>query len=667
MSFYSSTPQTFSLLNADILKKAYYLLCLSMEMNQLYEKNPDKLASVLSTARGHEALQIATVMHLKPHDYLFPCYRDDAMFLAAGISPYELFLEALGNSDAPVSGGRRSYLKGFLYREDMPSIPLAGSAGGAHIITATAVAQGLMYLISQNLKANYDRPIVLCSLDDSSMTEGDITEAFHIAIAKKLPIVYLLQDNDWTTGIKSEEIRAIDGYELAGGFKGMKRMRINGADFVDAYDKFQVATDYARLERMPVVVHAKCPLLGHYSTQLLRQAYRTDDNIGLHLRDEPQERLRRYLLIEGESEDTIAQLAEDARILVKDDFESVLAIPLTTTQTIVPAPSTKPNQAEQGNRNENGTNPVSIREAAIHALAEMLLAHPEALYYGMDAASKPGGRYKETEGLAQTIGSERIINMPDTGAYLAGSVVGLALAGCKPMVGLSASEMMAGIHQLQHVAAHVALLAGEKPVSALIRLCTEQVSLENLLLQMPGLPIVYPSNAADMKGLLKAAWAETVPVLVVEHTSLYTCEQAHAPEPDADYVLPLGKARVALAADPERQQEGYSMLVITYGPGVHWAISAAETYPGSVEVLDLRTLHPLDWDSITAATRTHNKVLILTPALKNYSFAEALAAQITTRCFSFLDAPVQVCGSDSSGMYPSVETIAAQIEKILND
>ncbi len=653
----------YTTLNADTLKKAYSLMCLTSEMNRLYNENRHRIAGPFSTSRGHEAIQIAAAMHLTPHDFIFPYYRDEAMLLTIGISPYDLMLQLLLRREDPFSGGRMPYLHPVLQRDDAPQIPFPGSPNGSHVIPATGLAQGLMYLLAQNLRVDYDRPVVLCSLGDSMAVGGEIAEAFQIAVLKSLPVIYLVQDNDWSASVPSAEIRAVDAYELAGGFKGMKRVRINGADFVEAYDKVQVAVEYARQERMPVLLHAKCPLLGDHSSAIRRETYRTDDNIALHQRDEPLERLRRYLLVEGESQQLVAELEQEAKETVERDFALALQASEPDASGIMlyrSAPAKITEERGSRNGNEAGAPLITLREAAIRATDELLAQHPGAIYYGEEIGGPLGGAHGEALGLAGRHGAERVVSMPATNAYLIGVAAGLAAAGCQPIVSLpSVQAVLAGMNQLNELSKFYYLSNGKSAVPAVIRVSVEGTGVETMLLQLQGVKVVYPSNAADMKGLLKCAFADPGPVVVLEDIGLYDLEKAKSPEPDTDYVLPLGKARTVQQATSERRDEGHSLLVVTYGRGVHWSTAASESFPGSVEILDLRTLNPLDWESIVEAVKRHGKALVLTAESQRNSFAEVLAGRIMQQCFKFLDAPVAVLGSASLPALPANAALAA--------
>jgi 2-oxoisovalerate dehydrogenase E1 component len=277
-------------------------------------------------------------------------------------------------------------------------------------------------------------------------------------------------------------------------------------------------------------------------------------------------------------------------------------------------------------------------------------------------------------------------------AYIIGSTVGMSAAGCKPIVEVQfADYIFPGVNQLfTEVSRSCYLSNGKFPVQALIRIPIgaygsggpyHSSSVESFVLQMKGIKVCYPSNAADMKGLLKAAFYDPNPVVMFEHKGLYWSkvkgtELAKTIEPDEEYILPLGKARIALEADLSQIEEGNSLTVITYGMGVHWSMNAAKSFDGQIEVIDLRTLNPLDEEAIYRSVKRHGKVLVLTEETITHSFAEALAGRISTNCFQQLDAPVKIIGAVNTpaiplnenlekAMLPNVEKVTTAMRDLL--
>ena len=281
-----------SQVKSEILLRAYELMCTARRMAETYdEQQPVAARYVHSTSRGHEAIQLAAGLLLQSYDYAAPYYRDESMLLAIGMQPYELMLQLMAKHDDPFSGGRSYYGHPCLRREGFPTIPHQSSATGMQAIPATGMAHGIAYLESQKLLKGKNRPVVLCSLGDGSVTEGEVAEAFQMAVLKKLPIIYLVQDNDWGISATGAEMRTMDAYEYAAGFKGMERMRTDGADFVRSYLDVKKAIDFVRENRSPILLHAACPLLGHHTSGVRREWYRGED-LAKHQKSDPLVKLR---------------------------------------------------------------------------------------------------------------------------------------------------------------------------------------------------------------------------------------------------------------------------------------------------------------------------------------------------------------------------------------
>jgi len=331
-------------------------------------------------------------------------------------------------------------------------------------------------------------------------------------------------------------------------------------------------------------------------------------------------------------------------------------------------------------------------EAALHAIDELMQEYPEAILYGQDVGSRLGGVFRETASLAEKFGDHRVFNTAIQEAYIIGSTVGLSALGLKPIVEVQfADYIFPGINQLvAEVAKSCYLTNGKFPIQMLLRVPVgayggggpyHSGSIESTLLSIKGIKVVYPSNAADMKGLMKAAFLDPNPVVMLEHKGLYWSkvpgtEDSKMVEPDKDYIIPLGKANIILQADAGSIKRGESVCVITYGMGVYWAKAAAELYPGKVEVLDLRSLFPLDEEAIYDCTRKHGKVLVLTEEQQNNSFAEALSLRISNNCYHFLDARIEVMGAKNlpavplnvaleAAMLPTALKVAERIGKLL--
>ncbi|ALJ00566.1 alpha-ketoacid dehydrogenase subunit alpha/beta [Rufibacter tibetensis] len=677
----------------ELLMKAYRLMLTAKVMADTYEENKAICSKyVHSTSRGHEAIQLATAFHLKEKDFLSVYYRDESLLLGIGITPYELMLQLMAKRDDPFSGGRTYYCHPSLRREGFPVIPHQSSATGMQAIPATGMAHALAYLESQRLLNSADGRVVVCSLGDGSVTEGEVAEAFQMAVLKKLPIIYLVQDNDWGISAKGSEMRAMDAYEYAAGFKGMERLQVDGADFVDSYTGMAEAFRIARAERRPVLVHAKCPLLGHHTSGVRREWYR-GNNLNEHSLLDPLPRLGTYLLEQGVTADELISIAQEIKQEVQAHFEKALAAPNPDPETFhlhefAPTPVVE----ESGTRTPENAEKSTMVDAALHAVDDILKLYPEALFYGQDVGGELGGVFREAALLAKKYGDARVFNTPIQEAYIIGSTAGMSAVGAKPIVEIQfADYIWPGINQLvEELSKSCYLSMGKFPVQSLIRVPIgayggggpyHSGSIESTLLNIRGIKVVYPSNAADMKGLMKAAFLDPNPVVMLEHKGLYWSkvpgtEDAKTVEPGADYILPLGKANVVQTASDIQVQQGNSLSVITYGMGVYWAKMASKQLPGSVEIVDLRTLNPLDFKTVEASVRRHGKVLVLTEEPLMNSFAESLAGRISKSCFQVLDAPVYTLGAENlpavplnveleKMMLPNADKVLAALQELL--
>ncbi|MFT6355308.1 MAG: 2-oxoisovalerate dehydrogenase E1 component, partial [Cryomorphaceae bacterium] len=251
-----------------VLLKIWELMSTSRSMAELYEENKAVTAKyVHASSRGHEAIQLACGMQLNPQDFVFPYYRDDSILLGIGMSPYELMLQLLAKRDDPFSGGRTYYCHPSLRRDDMPKIPHNSSATGMQAIPSAGVAMGIQYMEKQGLLAETEEaPIVVCSIGDAAMTEGEISEALQMAALKQFPIVFLVQDNEWDISASADEVRANDAAFYARGFKGIEARTIDGASVDESWKTLQEVFKTVREERRPFLVHAKVPLLGHHTS-----------------------------------------------------------------------------------------------------------------------------------------------------------------------------------------------------------------------------------------------------------------------------------------------------------------------------------------------------------------------------------------------------------------
>ncbi len=674
-------------------------MCIASAMADIYEANRPVCKYVHSTSRGHEAIQLAVGMQLLPCDYVSPYYRDESMMLAMGFSPNEMMLQLLAKKDDPFTGGRAYYNHPSSKAADKPKIIQQSSATGMQAIPTTGIAQGLAYLEKINsslfIKGEAgEMPVVICSLGDASVTEGEVSEAFQFAALQQLPIIFLVQDNEWGISVTKEEARTNNAAEFIKGFTGIKSKSIDGSDFLESFTAVQEIIADVRTERRPWLLHATVPLLGHHTSGVRKEFYRTEEDLAAHYRRDPIAKLKQHLLSEGVGEEELEQMMAEAREEIKKDFDAAVAAPepdITGVEDYVFAPTTV--LEEKGERCPVGRTPVVMVDAGLFAIREIMQENPEAILFGQDVGRRLGGVFREAATLAEQFGDHRVFNTAIQEAYIIGSTAGLSAVGVKPIVEVQfADYIYPGFNQLvTEISKSCYLSCGKFPVQTLIRVPIgayggggpyHSGSIESTLLTIKGIKVVYPSTAADMKGLMKAAFLDPNPVVMLEHKGLYWSkvpgtELAKSVEPSADYIIPLGKGRVVLEANTENIEEGGTCCIITYGMGVYWATAAAKSYSGLVEIIDLRTLFPLDEELIFNTVRRHGKCLILTEEQQNNSFAEALAGRISKECFTNLDAAVEVMGalnlpavpmntSLEKAMLPTAEKVVKRIKSLLS-
>lgn len=707
----------------EIVLKAFKNLVTAKTMTEVYEENFKVVSKyVHATSRGHEIIQTAVGMQLQPQDYMFPYYRDDSMLLAIGMTPYELMLQVLAKKDDPFSAGRTYYSHPSLNDIDKPKIPHQSSATGMQAIPATGVALGFHYREggnpSQKDKSttskkiedyfnkqesfaqsnDFNRPpsaargIVVCSLGDASVTEGEIAEAFQMAALKQLPILYLVQDNGWDISANEAETRAQNAAEYAAGFHGLEAISIDGTDFEESYKTINEVIEKIRTERRPFLVHAKVPLLNHHTSGVRMEFYRDDLDEARSRDPYPKmlQLLQSFTISDGEIKEIETKIENEVRKSLDRALEADDPKPEDLfTHDFAPTPVTE----EVGERSPAGGEKVVMVDCALFAIEELMTKHPECLLYGQDVGGRLGGVFREAATLAQKFGDNRVFNTPIQEAFIVGSTVGMSAVGLKPIVEVQfADYIWPGLNQLfTEVSRSCYLSNGKWPVSMILRVPIgaygsggpyHSSSVESVVTNIRGLKIAYPSNGADLKGLLKAAYYDPNPVVIFEHKGLYWSKVkgtkgATSIEPSEDYMLPFGKAWVLQEIWPQEDEE--TLSIITYGMGVHWAMNATAEMglQNQIEIVDLRTLHPLDYETVFKSVKKCGKCLVVTEEPSENGFSRGLQGRIQEECFQQLDAPVMLIGSENmpaiplnsvleETMIPSTEKVKVKIEEILS-
>jgi 2-oxoisovalerate dehydrogenase E1 component len=667
------------ILTKEKMLEAFRLMCTAKTLAEKYEANKEVTAKyVHATSRGHEAIQLAVGLQLLPQDWVAPYYRDDSILLGIGMTPYELMLQVFAKKDDPFSGGRTYYSHPSLKRDDMPKIPHQSSATGMQAIPTTGVAMGIQYKEKQGLSEDFNglNPVVVCSLGDASCTEGEVSEALQMAALKQYPIVYLVQDNGWDISANAAETRAQDITQYAKGFNGIEVRTIDGSDFKLSYDTVAEVFETVRKERRPFIIHAKVPLLGHHTSGVRKEWYR-DDLEEAATRD-PYPKLKDLMRSNGFGEADFINIEAEVRKLVDAQYEQALNAEDPTPESVTdfifaPTPVTE----EKGEREPKGKKKTVMVDSALFAMRELMEKHPESLLYGQDVGGRLGGVFREAATLAQQFGDNRVFNTPIQEAFIIGSTVGMSAVGLKPFVEVQfADYIWPGLNQLfTEVSRSYYLSNGKWPVSCVIRVPIgaygsggpyHSSSVESVLTNIRGIKVAYPSTGADLKGLLKSAFYDPNPVVILEHKGLYWSkipgtEGAMSIEPDEEYIIPFGKARVVQEADAELIKSGQSCVIITYGRGVYWSLEATKDFEGKVEIIDLRTLNPLDHEAMNTAVQRHGKAMLVTEESTEASFTLGLAGRIQRDNFTALDAPISIVGSVDTPAIPLNSTLEAAL------
>ncbi|MDX1479785.1 MAG: thiamine pyrophosphate-dependent enzyme, partial [Saprospiraceae bacterium] len=460
-------------LSKKVLQEAFRLMATAKSMSETYERHFKQVAKyVHATSRGHEAIQIAIGMQLRPQDFLSLYYRDDAFLLAIGMEPYDLMLQLMAKRDDPFSGGRLYYSHPSLRDEDKPKMIHQSSATGMQAIPTTGIAMGIQYKEKRGINewSNRNKPVVVCSLGDASVTEGEVAEAFQMAALKQLPILYLVQDNGWDISASEDEVRAMNAAEYIGGFKGITAHQVDGSDFTACYEVARDVINKMRRDRKPALIHATVPLLTHHTSGVRMEWYR--DDLDEHHRRDPYPRLRKALGQAGLKEAQLQALEGEMLAEVEKAYLRAREAPDPEPQDLfahdfAPTPVTK----EQGTRvPDDGEEKVMV-DCALFAIKELMEKDPACLLYGQDVGHRLGGVFREAATLADTFGHDRVFNTPIQEAFIIGSTAGMSAVGLKPIVEVQfADYIWPGLNQLfSEISRSCFLTNGKWPVSMILR------------------------------------------------------------------------------------------------------------------------------------------------------------------------------------------------------
>ncbi|MCK9209563.1 MAG: dehydrogenase E1 component subunit alpha/beta [Ignavibacteriaceae bacterium] len=592
---------------------------------------------------GHEAIQAAAGMQLNPHhDWVFPYYRDLCVVLSCGVKPYDIFLQSFAKADDPSSGGRQ--LPGHYGAKGL-NIPSQSSPTGTQYLQAVGAALASQH---QGIKN-----VTYVSSGEGTTSQGEFHEAVNWASREKLPVIFVVENNKYAISVHVSKQSGGEGHSIAEMMKGyatLKRMLIDGTDFVESYLAFQEAMEYVKSGEGPVLIEADVVRLLSHSSSDDQKKYRAHDELEDEAKRDPIEKM--ILLLKENN------LATDEEIqLIKNEvLEEIEKAVTEAAKAHDPLPESYGKFVfdESGLKdtfNYEATEPtgnsVVMVDAINHALHEEMELNNKTYLFGEDVADKKGGVFTATKGLTQKFGEKRVFNSPLAEASIIGVAAGMALTGLKPIVEIQFGDYIwPAFMQFKDEVATMRYRSNNAWTSSFVTrvavggyihggLCHSQ-NIESIFAHIPGIYIAYPSNAADAKGLLKTAIRLNDPVLFCEHKGLYRQSFATSPEPDKNYLIPFGKAKVV--------KEGNDISVITYGASVWdslFAVRKLEDEGYSVEVVDIRTIIPLDEETIFNSVKKTNKAIVIHEDTFTAGFGAEIAARISDTCFQHLDAPVK--------------------------
>ncbi len=703
-------------LSAPQLVEIYRLMFLSRRIDdrEILLKRQQKIYFQVSGA-GHEALQVGAALALRPgYDWFFPYYRDRALCLSLGVSPYDMFLQAVGSGIDPASGGRQ--------------MPTHWSSRSLHIVTtSSSTATQLLHAVgcaeagryfsrhpeaaekaTGDYRAFHDvefhgDEVALTCVGEGSTSEGEFWEALNTASNQKLPVIFCIEDNGYAISVPVE-VNTPGGNisRLVANFPNFHFAEVDGTDPVACLEAFQEAAVHCRAGLGPAFVHAHCIRPYSHSLSDDDRLYRSSAEREADALRDPIARLRLRLLEGGVlNEEQLVKLEQALEREVADAAHRAMDAPLPRVEDIprhVYSEDLDPTRAPFATEHPApGTNDLQNPEARSVertmadlinvCLRDEMRRDPRILVYGEDVADASreqalsevkgkGGVFKLTAGLQTEFGSERVFNSPLAEANIVGRAVGMAVRGIKPVVEIQFFDYIwPAMHQLHN---ELPLMrwrsngAWASPVVIRVAIggyltggaVYHSQSGESIFTHIPGLRVVFPSNALDANGLLRTAIRCDDPVLFLEHKRLYREGFGRAAYPGPDFAIPFGKAKIV--------RPGKDLTIVTYGAVVPRALQAAELasrrHGIDAEVLDLRTLSPFDWDAIAASVRKTSRVLVAHEDMLSWGYGAEIAARIADELFEDLDAPVRrVAGMDTFVAYQPIleDAILPQPERIL--
>jgi 2-oxoisovalerate dehydrogenase E1 component len=637
---------------------------------------------------GHEAVGTAAGMVMKPGYDWFDCYyRDRALILQLGLTPYEMFLQSVGARDDPASAGRQMPAHWGSKRLNIIS---KSSCTGTQFLHAVGAAEAgwrmsrIPELAGDGVSASFQKDeVAYVSGGEGQTSEGEFWEALSSASNLKLPVVFCIQDNGYAISVPVE-VNTPGGSisKLVRSFPNLFVAEVDGTDFLETYDAMRYAVEYCRKRLGPSFVHAK--VIRPYSHSLSddEASYRPKAERDSEVQKDPLTRLSRFLLSEGIlGEGDLERLHAEVDAEITDAADRALAAEIPEPESaydFVYSPDVDPTSEKFSTAPvfAEGAQPTTMVDLINACLKDEMKANPRIVVFGEDVADASrdavldeckgkGGVFKVTAGLQRAYGGNRVFNSPLAEANIIGRAIGLAVRGLKPVVEIQFFDYIWPAYmQIRNELSNLRWRSGNAfSCPLVVRVAAggyigggavyHSQSGAVLMTHNPGLRVVMPSNALDANGLLRTAIRCDDPVIFMEHKHLYRQTHNKGVYPGPDYMVPFGKAAVV--------QEGADVTIVTYGATVYRSWQAAKAFTEetgkTVEILDLRTLSPYDWEGIAKSVRKTSRAIVVYEDPLSWGFGAEIAARVSSELFEFLDAPVErVAATDTFVAYqPRVE------------
>jgi 2-oxoisovalerate dehydrogenase E1 component len=680
-------------LGPEALAQAFRLMYTSRRIDdrEILLKRQNKIFFQISCA-GHEAIQVATGMALRAgHDWFFPYYRDRALSLTLGMKPYDMLLQAVGSGDDPSSGGRQ-----------MPShwtnptlhIVSPSSATGTQFLPAVGCAEAMRYLHPG------EQRLVLASSGEGATSEGEFWESINQACLLRAPVLFLVQDNGFAISVPVEhQTPGASISKLMAGFPDMLTIEVDGTDFVSSYRAVMAAAAWCREGHGPALVHAHCTRPYSHSFSEDERDYKTKREREDEASRDPLITFPAFLAEHGLlGEDEIDRIKREIDAQLIEDAQRALKAPLPDADAVLRhlySETVDPTSSKFDTPARPEGEPRIMGDLINQTLRDEMRHNERMVVFGEDVADcsreanlseikGKGGVFKITSGLQAEFGAARCFNAPIAEASIVGRASGMAMMGMKPVAEIQFFDYIwPAMMQLRDELASLRWRSnGQFSAPLVLRVpiggylgggsIYHSQSGEVTFTHIPGLRVVFPSNAEDACGLLRTAIRCDDPVLFLEHKKLYREMYNRAPYPGPDFMVPFGKARIAKA--------GQSLTIVTYGALVQKAIVAAQEIERdqtsrTIEVIDLRTLSPYDWETIAASVKKTSRVIVAYEDTLSFGFGAEIAARIADELFTWLDAPVRrVAALDTWVAYqpalenrilPQTEDLTAAIRNLL--